>query len=236
MHMIGILMFKFFFFIFLSLNMASANCIKDVFKVGAGFDSLVYNGERGPDELDIVSDSGVSLRAHWIIFCPSSGLEISPYIYMRNYTFSEFDDGGEVDDFNSFSIGSTLLKGFNFGDLFIDIYQREELGIGARGDDDLTDVKYDNLGVLGGYGFNYYKGARSRFDAKFAMGALFSSDDQFDTGFVAKVSTDFLYKISSKFSLIFDVYYELYKQENTKLDLDIRREEFGVNSSVLFRI
>ncbi len=231
-------MFKIIFLISLISFSAQADCIKDVFKVGAGFDSFVLNGQRGSDELDIVSDSGLSIRGNWIIYCPDSGIEISPYVYMRNYSFSEFDDGGEIDDYNSFSIGSTFLKAYSFGDLFIDLFQREELGVGAKNNDssELTDVTYDNIGILGGYGFNYYKGEKMRLDARAAAGILISGDDDFDTGFVLKASTDLLYKLNSKFSLIFDLYLEIYDQENTYVDLDITRQEFGLNSSLLFRL
>jgi len=235
--MIDILMFKVLIFLLLIGSSVQASCIKDVFKVGAGFDSLILSGERGSDNLDLVSDSGLSLRFNWIVYCPDSGLEISPYFYFRNYTFSKFDDGGEVEEFNSASIGSTFLKTYSFGDLFFDIFTREEIGVGqGEGIEDITDVYYDNLGVLGGYGFNYYKGGSSRMDAKAAAGILIPSEDQFDTGFVVKLSTDFLYKISKKLSLVFDIYLEHYEQNNSNIDLYLSREEFGINSSIIFRI
>ena len=61
----GTLMFKLVALFFLTFSMNSFafldGCAKDIFKVGASFDSAIFNADRDGDELDLVSDEDLDL-------------------------------------------------------------------------------------------------------------------------------------------------------------------------------
>jgi hypothetical protein len=241
----GILMFRSFLFSFLLIAFTSSSahafmngCAKDIFKVGASFDSLVVNAERESKELDLVSKEGLSIYFNWIIFCPKSGIEISPYFYSRNYTFESNDDFENPEDIESFTIGIDFSKtlslfGFKF-DGIIGVGYREDIILGFE-NGEIRQRDFDNTLLTFGIRKDLYTLFGAKGSLKAHMGLLFADDDRVDTGFTARASTDLHFKLAKKYALILDLFYDYYDQEEKDSDLRFSRKELGLGSHFLFR-
>jgi hypothetical protein len=241
----GILMFKRAFLSFLitlvfplQSHAFMDGCAKDIFKVGASFDSAVYSAEEDSKELDLVSDQGLGIYLNWIIYCPESGIEISPYFQFRNYAFEESDDFGKQEDIESFTIGFDIAKrtsifGFEF-DTILGLGNREDIIINVEnGQPRKHDLK-NNLITIG-LRKELYKLFGARGGVKAHIGALFPDDDRVETGYTSRISTDLHYKLAKKYALILDLFYDYYDQDVKDSDLRFSRKEIGLGGYFLFR-
>jgi hypothetical protein len=213
-------------------------CAKDIFKVGASLDSGVFSGERDGKNLDLVSEQGLGIYLNWIVYCPDSELEISPYFYFRNYSFEKSEDFGDAEDIELFTVGVEFAKSFSlFGSKFDAI-----LGIGSREDiilgfdnDQIRKRDIDNNLITIGFRkslFNLF-GASGGFKAH--VGVLLPGDDDIGTGFTSRVSTDLHYKLAKKYALVLDLFYDYYDQEEKNADVEFSRKELGLGGHFLFR-
>ncbi len=218
------------------------SCVKDIFKVGLGFDSGVYDIERDEEDVTLSSESGISSRINWIIFCPQSGIEISPYIYSRNYSF---DNSGELsgapDEIDSFTIGVEFSKEMMvFGkriSAILDIGSREDFSIYRDyHNDEVHKQSVDNTMLMVGLKSNIYSSSRTFVSLSAKMGMLFSEEGDIDDGFTSRLSSEVLYKLSKKYSLMFDFFYDYYDQRSDQADAEISRKELGVTTYFMFRL
>ena len=216
-------------------------CAKDIFKVGASLDSAVFNANRDGKELDLVSDQGLGIRLHWIVFCPESGVETTPYFYFRNYSFKSNSDFQEPpSDIESFTLGVDFSKRISFlgskFDLILGLATREETII--AGASELYKRNYDNTIVTIvtiGFQKGLYSFKKAKGSFKFVAGALFADQNSVDTGFTTRISTDLLMRLSQKYSLVFDLFLDYYDQKDRQDNIEFSRTEIGLASNFLFR-
>lgn len=215
-------------------------CAKDIFKVGASLDSAVYQAQRDSKELELVTDSGLGIYLNWIVYCPTSEWEISPYFYFRNYEFDKSEDFKDPDPEESFTVGVDFAKrvsllGLEF-DGIIGIASREDIILGSD-NGEIRKMDINNTILTFGFKKQLNKLFGAHLGIKAQFGLLFPDEDSVDTGFTTRLSTDLHYKLAKKYALVFDLFFDHYDQElsDGNLDLKFSRRELGLGSFFLFR-
>lgn len=231
-----------YFFIFIISFIFSfsvnAQCLIDIYSAGISADSIGYDIDS---VAEIASTAGTGVRFGRVIFCPKEAIEIIPTVRLRLVKFSDTKKQSNLSDIEEsqllVSIGSEVRKQYTEKWEWVgDVELRQDLGfVYNSSSSKVSSKKFLNLKTMAGIRRYIYGQDHHDFTGKFKLGPLIpvGAFEDAGIGIIWGLSSEYMYKIGKKSSLLVDLYWDHYSQKYQSKS--VSRSEIGMMANLVFR-